>query len=298
MSRNNVAHLGPVRLCTLVAPDLGAAIAAYRDSLHTVVAEQTQVSGELAELWGSPTLCGSRMALLANACGEVWLRIVEDIGCPRPTPLQHHGWLALELLVADVDVLAAELADSAFTLLRPPANLDLSDSIRACQVSGPCGEVLYLTQVKAPVPPFDLPQARCAVDRLFIPIICTPDRQAAADFYARLAGVEPLFFTTKITVLNQAYSWNIDRQHPVATLQLAGQCLLEIDQIEAASHRVCPPGRLPPGIAVVSVAVVDIERLAVDWKVPPRPVSDAPYGGKKVGLVRGAAGEWLELIET
>ena len=48
-------------------------------------------------------------------------------------------------------------------------------------LAGPAGETLYLTEVRAPVPPFDLPMnARFTAERLFIPVLSAPDREAAA----------------------------------------------------------------------------------------------------------------------
>jgi len=53
---------------------------------------------------------------------------------------------AAELIVDDVDALAAELASSPFRIIGGPADLSFSDQIRAMQVVGPAREVLYLTQ--------------------------------------------------------------------------------------------------------------------------------------------------------
>ena len=152
--------LGPIALCTLVAADGAALVAAYTGWLHQQVAVSGPLDSATASAIGQPQLAGNPSWLLQNTAGRAWLQVIE---CPRATPRDHlatYGWLAMEVLVADVDQLAASLADSPFELLRPAANLDLSDQIRACQVRGPAGEILYLTQVKAPVPPSNCRAAR------------------------------------------------------------------------------------------------------------------------------------------
>ena len=35
----------------------------------------------------------------------------------------------------------------------------------------------------------------------------------------------------------------------------------------------------------------------VRWRSAPTSLAEAPYGGSRVGIIEGAAGEWIELIE-
>ncbi len=294
-SINPQSALGPSYLSTLLSNDLALSVSAYCDYLHLQVFEESAVSFELAELWQTPELQGAAVTLLANSLGEPWLRIVEDKNSHAIEPLKYHGWLSLEVLVSGVDDLVAGLSDSPFTVLRPVADLELSANIRACQVQGPCGEVLYLTQIKGDVPPFDLPRARCAVDRLFIPVMCAPDRDTAKSFYEGFENTKGLSFATKITVINQAYGWDITRQHPVATMVLQQQNLIEIDEIDAAKPRPLS-NSLPANISSISFEVDDINNLDLNWVSKPRFINAAPYNGRAVGLVKGAADEWLELV--
>lgn len=284
-------------MATLVCRNLRETVAAYCDYLDLQILEQQPAGDQLAGFYNTPGLANANSALLANRCGEPWLRIVEDPDSIPLEPLKHHGWLSLEVLVEDVDKLVEGLSDSPFDILRPVANLELSDNIRACQVKGPCGEVLYLTQIKGAVPPFDLPRARCFVDRLFIPVLCAPDRDSAQAFYQGFANTKGLAFDTKITVVNQAYGYELERQHPVAVMLLAGQSMIEIDEIAAAKPRPDSAGRLSAGIASVSFEVDSLEALDLDWVTAPAPLYTAPYDGRRVGLVTGMAGELIELIE-
>ena len=109
----------------------------------------------------------------------------------------------------DVDALAAALVPGHFDIVGAPADLELSPAIRAMQLVGPAGEMLYLTQVKAPVPPFALPLSRelppaQAIGPLFIAVLSTPSREAVLRAIAPLSPLSTLCFDTKVTVLNRA----------------------------------------------------------------------------------------------
>lgn len=281
------AKLGPVIMGTLLTRDLTGCVNAYEKYLHAGVGRQAKISDAQATFWGTPHLAGCAYAVLTNALGEPFLRIIEDPDCDEIDTLIHTGWMALEIVVEDVDAIAASLDGSPFEVLRPVADLSLSDQIRAVQVRGPAGEILYLTQIKGAVPPFDLPMARCAVDKVFIPVLCTHHREQSLAFYENLSGNSGLNFETKITVINQAYGWDINHNHPVATLQLKDNTLIEIDQVDAAK----PSGTRPAsGIMMVTFAT---DTLPKDCAT-----KDCPTGTKRSMVMRGAAGEMIELVQA
>ena len=280
-------HLGPVIMGTLLTRDLALCVEAYETYLHANVQRQGKISDAQATFWGTPHLTGCAYALLVNELGEPFLRIVEDPDCAVVDTLKHTGWMALEIVVEDVDAIAATLDGSPFDVLRPVADLSLSDQIRAVQVRGPAGEILYLTQIKGEVPPFKLPFARCAVDKVFIPVLCTHDRAETLAFYENLSGNSGLNFDTKITVINQAYGWDIGRNHPVATLQLKSEALIEIDQVNAAQ----PSGNRPAsGIMMMTFAVDELPKNGT--------TKDCPTGTKRSMILRGAANEMIELVQN
>lgn len=290
-------QMGPVLLGTLTCQDLEAHLPKYCEHLHLDIAQSGEVSGELADLWQAPALAGAPMVLLANKLGEPWLRIVEDTTAERLEPMRFHGWMSLEVSVQNVDALAEALASSPFNVLRPPADLDISDQLRACQVEGPCGELFYFTEIKGPTPGFDLQPARSPVDKIFIPVLCTPSRQASGEFYGQLAKVQPSYFDTVVTVVNQSWGLPLDTRHPLATVGLDGANVIEIDELTSAQDRPLS-GHVPSNIASISFAISASQAEQVDWVSPPREINCAPYDGRKVGLVKGAAGEWAELVVT
>ena len=248
-AKSSVPTMGRVVASVVVTPDLALLTRAYEGWLSLEIAAAQALAGDTAAALGLPQLADAPAALLANQHGRSWLLAVEQPAAPSRSALSTWGWMAQEILVSDVDGLAAGLQDSPFSLLRPPADLDVSDAIRACQVQGPAGEILYLTQVSGAVPPFELPTSSAPVDHLFIPVLSTPDRQASLKLYADLAGREGMSFDTRISVVNQALGLPLDTRHPVATLQLADNTLIEIDQIEGAG----PP---PEGICAGTACIV------------------------------------------
>ena len=276
-ARQGIVH------ATLVARDLAASCDAYLAQLSLTLAAHATLGDEDAAVLGLPDLAGAPMAWLANAAGEPVLRVIEDPRAQEGEPMFRHGWLALEVLVGDIDTLAAGLR-APFRVLGAAANLELSDAIRAAQVLGPSGELLYLTQVKAEVPPFDLPMTDATVAGPFIAVTSTPDRAASQRAWRALLGAEGWAFDTKITVLNRAHGKPLEGRYPVAVLPMPGQCMVEIDQVQlppapaqrhAGLHSLCL--RLPS---------VDAGLLqAAGWQ----PV----HAGARLGL-NGPAGEHVE----
>ncbi len=250
---------GPLRQATLIVGDLAVMQRAYA-GLGLVPQHEAVISAAQARDWGHEALAGHRSLILARADGGgPQLRLIEQPGAaPRPTRFSH-GWLALEILVRDVDALAAPARVAGFEMVGPPADLDVSPSIRAMQLIGPAGEMLYLTQVKAPVPPFELPlsaqiPAHAQLDRLFIAVMSTPSRAAALASCERLAPKAVLQFETRITVLNRALVRPLESRWPVATVQLAAQSLFEIDEVQHEAVHSAASNALPTGLAWITLA--------------------------------------------
>ena len=271
---------------TLIAPDLQQVCAAYVTQLALQVQQRSTLDAADAAALDLVNLAGAPLAWLANSAGEPVLRVIEDANAVSVEPMFRHGWLSLEVLVGDIDSLAAGLRPP-FKVLGPAANLELSNAIRAAQVLGPCGELLYLTQIKAAVPPFDLPMTDATVASTFIGVMTTPDRDASQRAWSALLGADGWAFDTRITVLNRAYDRALDGRYPVAVLPIPGQCMVEIDQVALPAAQASTPRRAGLHSLCLRLPQVDIARLeAAGW----RPV----HAGACTGLL-GPGGEHIEL---
>ncbi len=223
--------LGPIRWATLLAPTLDTSVDAYRAAFDVVADPAIPLDRAESIRLGLDDLAAAPTVWLRRPDGAPFLRLIEDSKAIDAGPPMHRdGWMALECLVGDVDTRVARLP-SGFTMLGPPADLDVSPLIRAAQVLGPCGELWYLTQVRAEVPPFDLPISGRDPPGIFIGVIRCRDRDAERAFWLEAGGGASWAFDTRITVINRALRRALDGRYPVAVVQLAGRSLVEIDEV-------------------------------------------------------------------
>jgi catechol 2,3-dioxygenase-like lactoylglutathione lyase family enzyme len=291
---------GPLIVATIVAPDLEAAADAYTTYLGYEVRARGPITMLLAEAWDLPRAGGATQVVLGPANGAaVEIRLIGGPEHPDYEPLRTYGWASIELTVADVDALALTLKDSPFTIIGEPHDLDFSDAIRAMQVRGPCDEILLLTQI-GEQDEFDVPRANVPVDKMFVAILAAADLDAAAAFYAENFGTtasDPI--DTAIWTLNDAFGLERTTRHRIATIALPGQGLIEIDQYpKGATERTTPEGHLPAGIAFASFAVPSLRPFESQWLGTPNAFSAPPSRGRLSVMIRGAAGELIELIGT
>lgn len=290
-------RLGPIIGATLLTNDIERVSHAYQSILGFSCERVDVVSTQLAILWNAPTLAQNPMHILASSNGDAWLRLVEDKNSTSAQPLKTHGWMSLETNVGDVDALRKKFETNDFEVIGEPAYLQVSDAIKAMQVIGPAGEVSYLTQVERDVPPFELPMSTSETGSLFIPVLSTPSREESLKFYETLHNADKgLVFDTKVTVLNNAWGLDIENQFPVATLQLAGKCLFEIDEVPQANPIINNALSLPSGIALVTCYTKHIDTIAQMFGKPLSLIEDAYYPANKVLILKGPAGEIIELV--
>jgi hypothetical protein len=73
----------------------------------------------------------------------------------------------------------------------------------------------------------------------------------------------------------------------------------EIDQYpDAATPRPRHDGALPPGNAMVSFLVADLDAVAAPFAAPPQAFDGPFYRGRRAATVWGPDGEAIELIEA
>ena len=158
---------------TLRVPSLADAVAAYRALGYEDAGENSAAAIALSD----PALEGRpHQSIVMSEDPFQTLTMVEWEG-EVPIPFSAPGWSAMEVLVKDLDALFEQLP-AAFAVLNPPAALSFSDQIRAMQVAGPAGELIYFTEVSGEVPGFALPTPTRQVNQCFVMINAVTDINA------------------------------------------------------------------------------------------------------------------------
>jgi hypothetical protein len=291
--------LGPIVCVTVTTPELDAAEACYTQFFGYRVVGRGRISEELSNLWGCPGNADNRYLLLSPEAGdECIFRFVEAPAPAEPyVPFSTYGWNAAEIMVRNVDQMAERLANSPFEIIGAPANLSFTDDIRAMQVLGPGRELLYLTEFKKPIPGLDTPAARCEVDMVFIVILGGPSMNGLQSFFAENFGVPGApAVESRVKGMSAAFGYSPEHKYPIAALPLAGQTLIEVDEMPSqASDRVTDEGFLPPGIAMVSFSgqgIMNHDAIRVRLDQPPY------HDSGSVTCRKGSAGELIEVIHV
>jgi hypothetical protein len=231
-----------------------------------------------------------------EASDDFVFRFIELPAVPGYRAFTRHGWHAAELIVSRVDPLAEQLRGSPFEIVAPPLDLSFCPDIRAMQIRGPGGEILYLTEFKKPVPGLDAPPARCAVDRTFIVIVGGASLAGMQDYFRHTFGV-PETPAMESRVQTMALEFGLSREHRfrLAALPLRERCYIEADEMPAAAQPLPRElTELPPGIAMVTFWA---SGPAGAGAVPAPGDGTSPYAGAAgVSLLRGAAGELQEIL--
>lgn len=250
--------LGPILAATVTVADLEYASKAYCSLLRYE---------HLAE-----GLSGGLRWRLLGPAGARWgmVRLEETPDAIPTHPFRTLGWTAIEVLVADVDVLHARCQETeGFAVIQPPVSVGGTSSLRALQVSGPGGEGLYLTQVNSPPARFTLPSLDEGEHRVFVAVVGSHDLVATRAFFQRaLAAPGVTDHSLPVKVLNRTYGLPADSLHRISTLQLSHGNLVEVDEYPAAAT-IRPPRS--SGISLVTFAEIDSKAD------PGHPRTDAPW---------------------
>jgi catechol 2,3-dioxygenase-like lactoylglutathione lyase family enzyme len=297
----SIAH-GTILGGLSTVPELGRGIAAYRDVLGLELVEEGRLPGELAASWGCPASADAPYAVLRPASGApCWFRLVEQPSHPAFKPTTTYGWAAFEATVADVWHWPEALPSELFTIVGPPKTLEnIAPAFIPMQALGPGGEMLYLNQVLADLADTDLPRAQAPVDRIFIVVLAAPDREAAVAWYIeRLGLARGADYTLPYSMINKAFALPPETLTTITMVKHARMPIVEVDDYPAAATaRPRHEGMLPPGNALVTLAVRDLDSCCADWLTPPRAREGALYQGRRAATTIGAAGELIECVEV
>jgi catechol 2,3-dioxygenase-like lactoylglutathione lyase family enzyme len=284
-----------------VVPDLDEALTCYRGTLQLDLLHTGPLDADLAASWSTPASAGARHAVLrAKSGSDCWFRLVEQPDHPEFKPTTTYGWGAFECTVEDVFGWPARLEGTPFEIVGMPRKLPGMDAFVPMQVLGTGREMVYLNQVFDDMDKTDLPRAGSLTDRIFIVILGTPDREASCAWYRERLGLN-LADTYEIPyqMINDAFGLSGDYITAMTMVQSARMPIVEVDGYPAqAAPRARHPGMLPPGNALVTLAMRDLDACQVDWITPPAARQGPLYEGRRAGTTVGSAGELLELVEV
>lgn len=270
-------RLESIREVIYAVSDIAAVEAAYTRWLGYRVLDRGRCPAHRAEAWGAPAMRDRTFVTLCPADGEIVAMTFVTEPQARWTALTSHGWNVSEIVVQDVDALAARLRDSPFRTIGEPRSLTRFPMIRAMQVLGPANECLYFTQV-GDGSGLDLAQAQAFVGRVFIVVAGGADLAAMFETYAPYANAIDPPVATPVRVISGANGLPDDTLHEHGLVKLGSGSLIELDRYPAVTgprHRA--PGSLPSGMAVVHFGV----------------------GGRPpAASITGAAGEIVMFTET
>jgi hypothetical protein len=291
-----------IAIVTHCVPDLDAVVAAWTRYLDYRIAERGALDADLCAAWNTPAAVGQRFCTLIPASGQdSFIRFVETADPGGYGPPMTFGWNATELLVQDVDALAREFRGSPFRVLGGPGDLyPRPRAPRAMQVVGPSGELIYFTRILPGGSRYGLHGARSPVDRVFIVTVGGPSSAAMHAFYGGTLGhriMDRMPFIN--TILAHGCGVPDSTVFPTSIARIPGRSfLVEMDQYPPGVRpRQRRAGHLPPGMSMVSFRVQRLDGLPVPVRAAPRAAAGLPYGGRRVAVIEGNAGEWLELIE-
>jgi catechol 2,3-dioxygenase-like lactoylglutathione lyase family enzyme len=270
---------------TLVVPKLDQSLEVYC-ALGYSLLERGHLQAWDVAVQRDSRLCASAFARLnfSAECGQV-LEVVEYPSCVPMEPFRALGWAAIELLVLDLDEAYRKVQSLGLSVWGKPKSLSFTDNIRAMQVLGPAGELIYFTERRAPVADWPMPQARTQYDQCFVVILCSHRVEVSNRFYADLfQRPEPTVIKSRVIGLSMQAKLPEDSLHSISAMPLRGGHWLEFDQGVCAE--ISRDSNIVAGIFSIAITV--------DRSVGMPDGLGVPIGaGKDTGcfLVTGPSGE-------
>jgi hypothetical protein len=292
--------LKEIAIVTITVSNLAQVESAWQEHFDYQVAERGTISAELSEHWQADATRDQDYTIMQPANdAPVYIRFVNDEAVGAYTAMTSTGWNATELLVTDPDDLAARIRGKGFEVIGEPKDLwPAPDAPRAMQAVGAGRELLYLTRNSQLAGALGLDDSAPAVERAFIMVLGGHSMQAFQEFYSDKLGLEKFVANPfKITMISRANDLDIDSKYPLAVVSTAPGYLIELDEMpESIKARTVQAGHLPPGVAIVGFNATEFAE-DLDWYSAPHSLDEFPYNGRQAGILRGPAGEFIEVIE-
>jgi hypothetical protein len=296
---------------TVSVPHVEQAAITYCHLLGWKLQWQGKITRAQAEAWDAPKLTHRHTAVVGPSNQS--LGVIRFVEVPKAekevVPFTTLGWTAMELRTRDVDELARQLEGGPFTHLSGPLDLKFGDrppTLRAMQMAGLAGEVLYFTQSLTLRNPNDFP-GNAPVGPLFVIILASRPFEQTLGFYGQtLAMKVSTVINYPLRNANQALHLPLDRKLNLTTARAGSEGSIEIDSFpEEAVKRPVLEGSLPPGVAMCTLSTPKLEEIAQTLRsaaIPFRRMDQSPadplYGGKAAVVARGRCDEIIEFVES
>jgi hypothetical protein len=300
MTTANFETHGRIKCATITTPLFVRSLNDYRRVLGYESVEDGIISEDLADSWVSPDSAGKRYAILQPKSGAAsFIRLIEASATPRYEPLRSFGWASLALSVSDIASLHEDIeADGAFTIIALP-QLDEQNHMKSMLICGQAGEIVSLNQVTRLTDDLHFPAAVSSVDQIFKASLAVPNRQTVLDHYVQAYGFEAGMTGERQNVaINQAYGLQNGTTLSTSMIKVGHLPIVEIEQYPHGTDvRPMSGNELPPGIAMMSIAIDNLDTIEDDFVTEPSPRSGLLYAGRRVATVMGPTEELIELIE-
>lgn len=298
MTTMTTPQLTRIKIATIGAPNVEDLAIYYKRWLDYEIAEAGEVSEPLARSWGTPAMAGRPYVMLQPASGDdVYIRAVEIDAVADYRAMTSLGWNAIEIIVDDVYDTRKKLEESPFKIIGEPHSLGGQfASIHAMQFLGPAQEVVYLTMETGDRDKSTLPIPKSPIDRTFIMILAGHDLAELIDFYAGKFSLNRIpVFPAQLDLVREAQGLPEGHEFSMSLLRGAQRGNnIELDGYPtSAGARQSTPGQLPPGVAMTTFSVPDLDKLDLEFIEPPQVL----YGNRRAATFIGPAGELTELLE-
>lgn len=296
-----VRQLSRIKMATVATSDVAAFSAWYTEWLAYELREAGSVSAAMGRSWGAPHSVGRPYVLLSPASEpDVHIRAVQSDAVDGYEPATTYGWNAFEIIIDDLDAVYEQMQPSPFRIIGHPRPLNAVPSIHAMQVVGPGEEILYLTTETGDRSKSNLPLPGGLISRLFIVVLGGPDIVELRDWYADTFRLpkNPIR-ASRGQIVQRAWGNPPGGTHPITLLRLRehGNSIELNGYTGGKGVRPKPDGQLPPGNAMVTFSVDDLDAFGLDFISPPAVLDGEAYGGRRSATFIGPAGELTELIE-
>ncbi|MSO98437.1 MAG: hypothetical protein EXR11_09510 [Rhodospirillaceae bacterium] len=290
-----------IKIATITVPDLDEATSQYKKWLGYSVIESGKVSAAHATLWGTPAMIGRRVAVMRPASkADVYIRAVEIDRVGNYRPMTTWGWSAVEIIVDNPEKLHLKISPSPFHIIGKPRRLNGYPTICAFQVTGPGKEVLYLTSDMGNPGTGLLPKPGANVGRPFIMVLASGSAERVRNWYSDTFKMKRNKISgNPVDIIQHAQALPPEHPFPITVAALADHGnLIEMDGYPTnTGPRPRNHGQLPPGVAMTSFGVKNLDQLKLKWLSAPAAIKGAGYEGRRAACTIGPAGEIIELIE-